>query len=406
VRLAYLSCDPGVRVFGGSGASVHVRETVRALRELGHEVVGFAPDLGLGEEVAEREGFTRVPLRGLAAEAGRLLERERTGRSDHVVREWRRLLYSEYAQRALRARLAAFRPDAIYERYSLFAYAGVELARELGCALLLEVNAPLSREAARYRELVLRHTAEGLEARILGAADALFVVSAELARHARELGVAAERILVQPNAVDPDRFHPELSGAALRARLGLASAHVVGFVGSLKPWHDLDTLCAALAGLHREDPAWRLLVVGEGPRLEALRGAGPFVLCTGPVGYEAVPEVLAAMDAVVVPYDKDGDVYFSPLKLFEAMAAARPVVGARVGQVAEILRDGENGLLYEPGQAADLAARLRELPARPDRGASLGAAARRDVLARHTWRANAERIVQRARACGAGGRPS
>jgi glycosyltransferase involved in cell wall biosynthesis len=404
VRLAYLSCDPGVRIFGGSGASVHVRETVRALRDLGHEVAGFAPDLGLAEEVAERDGFGRVALSGLAAEAGRLLAGEPAWPSDHVVREWRRLLFAEYAQRALRPRLEAFGPDAIYERYSLFAYAGVELARGLGCPLLLEVNAPLAREAVRYRELVLRHTAQGLEARILRAADALFVVSAELARHARELGVAAERIQVLPNAVDPERFHPSLSGAALRARLGLASARVVGFVGSLKPWHDLDTLCAALACLHREDPDWRLLVVGAGPRLEALRRAGGFVTCAGTIEHEAVPEALAAMDAVVVPYDKDGEAYFSPLKLFEAMAAARPVVGARVGQVAEVLRDGENGLLYEPGQPGDLAARLRELWERPDRGAELGAAARREVLARHTWRANAQRIVEQAEACGAGAR--
>jgi glycosyltransferase involved in cell wall biosynthesis len=400
VRLAYLCCDFGVRPFGGTGASVHVREMVRALRALGHEVEVFAPDLGLAPADAPPDGFHALPLHDLAEETARLLAQEAGFRSSHVVREWRRILYAEQVQRVLGAVFERRPPDAIYERYSLFAYAGLELARRWRRPLLLEVNAPLCREAATHRELVLRDTAFELERRVLAGADALFAVSDEVADHARRLGVAPERIEPLPNGVDPERFHPRVRGERIRAKLGLEGRRVIGFVGALRPWHDLDTLLAAARRLAREDPELRLLVVGAGPRLDALRAlAEPCLVCPGALPHEEVPEALAAMDAVAVPYAKDGDAYFSPLKLFEAMASARPIVGARTGQVAQALRHGETGLLYEPGQPDDLAARLRELLDRPAWAAGLGSAARTWVLRRHTWESNARRVAARAEAC-------
>jgi glycosyltransferase involved in cell wall biosynthesis len=398
MRFAYLSCDFGVPVFGPLGASVHLREMVGALHGLGHEVEVFSPNLGLGAAVPAPGGFRQLPLDGCAARAASLLSSEDTGRSDHLVREWRRLVYAEQVQRTLLPILERWRPDAIYERYSLFAYAGVELAERLGVPLLLEVNAPLTLEAAKYRELVLRRTAEELERLVFERAAALFVVSRELEMHARRLGVPGEGIHVLPNGVDAERFHPDVSGGAVRERHALHGKRVIGFVGSLKPWHDLDTLLEAARRLAQRDPRIRLLVVGEGPRLAELRAARePHVICTGAVPHDDVPAHLAAADVVVVPYGKGGDAYFSPLKLFEAMAAAKPVVGARIGQVAEVLVHGESGLLYEPGEPADLAERIREILDAPGRGAELAAAARRAIVPGRTWRDNARRIVEIAR---------
>lgn len=403
MRFAYLSCDFGVPILGPLGASVHLRETVGALRGLGHEVRVFSPNLGGPGEGPAAEGFHELPLAGCGARAARCLASEDTGRSDHLVREWRRLVYAEQVQRRLLPVLEDWRPDAIYERYSLFAYGGVELAERLGVPLLLEVNAPLTLEAAKYRELVLRRTAEELERLVFERAGALLVVSRELEMHARRAGVPAERIHVLPNGVDPERFHPDVSADAVRARHDLEGTHVIGFVGSLKRWHDLDTLLEAARRLARQDPRIRLLVVGEGPRLAELEAAHePHVICTGAVPHQDVPAHLAASDVVVVPYAKGGDAYFSPLKLFEAMAAAKPVVGARIGQVAEVLAHGESGLLYEPGEPADLAERIRELLVAPERAAELGRAARRSVVASRTWEVNARRITEVARALGRG----
>jgi glycosyltransferase involved in cell wall biosynthesis len=297
-------------------------------------------------------------------------------------------------QRKLLPPLREYRPDVIYERYSLFAYGGIELARELEIPLLLEVNAPLSLEASRYRDLVLRGTARELEGHIFRSADTLLVVSRELEEYARGLGARAERIRVLPNGANEERFRPGLAGGAVRARYGLGRKRVMGFVGTLRPWHDVDTMLDALERLAGLDDRVHLLVVGEGPASDRLRRLGnAHVTCTGAIEYEDVPEFMAAMDVVVVPYSEEIDCYFSPLKLFEAMAMGKPVVGARIGQVAELLADGETGLLYEPGNARDLADKVRLALDLPDRGRKMGSAAREWVVGTRTWKRNAREIA-------------
>lgn len=346
---------------------------IRALRAQRHEVLVLSPHAGL---VAADGALTAVS--GLVAGD--------PAAPRHLDREVRALMFSERLG-SVRAQLAAFAPDAVYERYALFAYGGGELARALGVPHLLEVNAPLCEEQATHRALVLRRTAEELEARILSGADAVLPVSSALAEHARRLGVPDERIAVSPNGVDPERFDPAISGAAVRARHGLVGKTVIGFVGSLRPWHDLDALLRAVERL----PDVHLLVVGDGPRRAEL-AAGERVQITGAVEHALVPGHLAAMDVAVVPYGPSSGTYFSPLKLFEAMAMGRPVVAARLGQVGEALEDGRTGLLYEPGSDEDLRARIAQVLAAPDRGAALGAAAREAVLARWTWAHAARRV--------------
>ena len=148
-----------------------------------------------------------MPLSGFAHDVVRLLATEDMTKSEQQAREWRILVYSEYAQKTLLPILAKSQPDIIYERYSVLSYPGVELAKQLQIPLVLEVNAPLWQEKTKYRGLVLRRTAEELERKVLNAADALIVVSAALADYARQLKVPEDSINVLPNGVDRERFH-------------------------------------------------------------------------------------------------------------------------------------------------------------------------------------------------------
>lgn len=405
MRIAYLSADFGVAVNGSSGSSIHIREVTRALRALGHEVRIYSTSRYEFDQSSEDGSLQIVHLDGLAGDAAKAIEHEELGALAHLSREFRRLLYSEYLQRALLPLLADFGPHCIYERYSLFSYAGVELARSLGAPLVLEVNAPLSLEAAKHRDLVLKRTAADLEARIWCSADRLLVVSETIEKYAMSLGVLRGRIAVVRTGVDTELFAPSVSGEHVRQRYGLGDKKVIGFVGSLKPWHDLDTLLAAMRLLVADDPAYHLLVVGEGPRFDELAANNErFATYTGAVVHEEIPAYLAAMDVVAVPYAPGDAHYFSPIKLFEAMAMAKPVVGARIGQVANVITHGETGLLYEPGDAPDLAGAIRRVFALTDRGAELGRSARAAVETHYTWRHVAEQIVGAAEALLAGAR--
>jgi len=393
MKIAYLSCDFGVRVFGTSGNSVHLRELARALRGLGHEVKIFSPSPGTEDGGARDPDFHLLPISGFTKQVAGLLRHEDTDQPSHLFRELKRVLHAEQVQRTLLPVLRDFRPDFIYERYALFAYAGVELARELRIPLLLEVNAPLSQEAAKYRELVLRHTASELERSILNAADALVVVSQTLQDFAQDLGVPGDKISIVPTAVDVDKFSPDISGQSVRDRYGLNGKNVIGFLGSLKPWHDLDTFLAAARLLVRDDESIHVLIVGAGPRLEEVRSQGAsYITCTGAVEHDEVPAHLAAMDVVVTPYALKGDAYFSPLKLYESMSMARPAVGARFAQIANVLTHGENGMMYEPSNEQDLADKIQQILALPDKGAAIGAAAR-ETMKGQTWEQNAREVT-------------
>jgi glycosyltransferase involved in cell wall biosynthesis len=102
------------------------------------------------------------------------------------------------------------------------------------------------------------------------------------------------------------------------------------------------------------------------------------------------------MDAAVAPYPMLPTFYFSPLKIFEYMAAGLPVVASRIGQIPEVIRDGTHGLLCPPGDAAAVAAALCRLKEDPDLGARLGRAARAHVVQHYTWNQVASRILHLA----------
>jgi glycosyltransferase involved in cell wall biosynthesis len=381
VKLAYVCTDPGIPVFGRKGASIHVQEVLLALARAGTEVTLFARRI---------DGTTPEDLRDVALvelcspEARDTPERERTLLSDNAN-----------VRHAIRS-TGPF--DAIYERHALWSHAPMELAREWDVPGLLEVNAPLVREQAAYRTLHDVRAAEECARRALLSASSVLCVSEEVASFVHSFANSCRRVLVVPNGVDTERFHP-----GVRPTLaGALETFTVGFVGTLKPWHGVETLVRAFARFAERCPGARLLVVGDGPQrvtLEALAtelGVRERSVFTGAVSSNEVPGMVASMDVACAPYPALQDFYFSPLKLFEYMASGRAVVASRVGQVTSVLRHNETALLHEPDDEHTLASHLLRLWREPLTRAALGASARERVAREHTWRATADRILHEA----------
>lgn len=381
MRIAYISADHGVPIFGRKGCSVHAQEVLRALLARGARVDLFTSS-------AEGE----VPA-GLAPVAVHILPRPPKG--EPLVREHA----AQAGNAALREQLEAAGPfDFIYERYSLWSYAGMEFARDRGVPGLLEVNAPLIEEQAQYRVLVDRHAAEQTAERVFKAATALLAVSSEVAHYLESFAVARGKVQVVPNGVDPGRF-PERLRPTCPASPGVFT---VGFVGTLKPWHGLGILVEAFAQLHRGQPQSRLLIVGDGPERERINAAlevrhlAKAAHFTGSVTPSEVPPLLVSMDVGVAPYPSSANFYFSPLKVFEYMAAGLPVVASRIGQLEKLIVPEKNGLLVPPGDAGALAAALERLQMQPELRQRLGRQGREMVLRNHTWDSVAQRILQLA----------
>jgi glycosyltransferase involved in cell wall biosynthesis len=377
MRIAFVSADGGVPVFGCKGCSVHVQAVIRELRRAGHEVELFAMRLG-GAPPAD---LGRIPVHRLDPAPGRGREAE------HPLGINRRL------RRAL-DRAAPF--DLVYERYSLWSHAAMDWAAAQGVPGVLEVNAPLIEEQRRHRALRDPDAAVTAARRVFTRAATIVAVSDEVARYLAGFPGAAGKVRVIPNGVDPERFPPGVPPAIPRA----PDRFTVGFLGSLKPWHGLEVLLEAFGFLHQFHPACRLLLVGDGPERAALeaevrrRGLVEEVQFTGAVPPDTVPRWLAAMDCGVAPYRDAPDFYFSPLKVLEYMAAGLAVAASEVGQLRRIVRHGATGLLLPPGDPWALAGALARLRADPVLRARLARAGREEALREHTWRRAVERTFE------------
>jgi glycosyltransferase involved in cell wall biosynthesis len=233
---------------------------------------------------------------------------------------------------------------------------------------------------------------ERVDRRLVRRADLVLVGSIAAKHEVEEAG--ARRVAVLPNAIEIVRDGSWTSGgAAVRARLGIPdSAAVVGILGRVHPGKGHRFLLHAIARLRAEGLDIRGLVVGDGPDLGHLHtlvcelhiaGDVHFAgYCEDPIAY------LAAMDVFVVPSLKES----LPLTMLEAMALRRTVIATTVGDIPDVIVDGNNGLLVPPGDAEAIAAALRTVVSGPDRRAAIGDRARKIVEERFSAETMSRRL--------------
>ena len=232
-------------------------------------------------------------------------------------------------------------------------------------------------------------------------------------RNLLRAGIADEKIVVNPNGVDTERFRPGIGGDTVRRKLDVAEDETLaGFVGTFGPWHGVVTLAQAITLLPSRSRV-RFLLVGAGRLREEVerivRAAGKEhqVIFSGHIEHERVPALLDACDMLLSPHVplEDGSEFFgSPTKLFEYMAMGKGIVASRLGQIGEVLVDQETALLTEPGDAQQLAAAILRLSRSRELRERLGVAARRAAIAEHTWKHNAQRVLNAYRDLFGGGK--
>jgi glycosyltransferase involved in cell wall biosynthesis len=329
----------------------------------------------------------------------------------YLFRESLALSYNLHFARKVEKNLADRVPSFFYQRHGRYVVSGALLSRRLRRPLVLEYNGSevwFSKHWDPARFLPWLRICEEIS---LAAAALITVVSDALRQELIERGIPEEKILVNPNGVDPDIFHPNCGGNDIRQLLGFQPGQVtVGFIGSFSYWHGIGVLQEAIRLLLREQesdatfPKLRFILIGDGPLSPEIREAlDPYrkrgwVVFTGQLSHEQAPRYLAAADILVSPHVPmpDGKPFFgSPTKLFEYMAMGKAIVASNLDQLARVLAHQETAWLVEPGSARELADAIRLLAADAEMRSYLGNNARKNALSNHTWQQNAARVLSR-----------
>ena len=377
------------------GQYVHIEELIGALRELGHEVIIVAP------AGAENESF--------GADAGGVAWLKR--HLPKFVYELAELAYTLVAYRALAAAVRVHKPDVLYERFNLLLPAGIWISRRFSLPMLLEINAPLFEERARYDGLALKALARWSQRYAWRHADQVLPVTQVLAETVASYGVDVKRITVIPNGINGARFSNAPDTLSAKRALGLGTGLVLGFTGFVRDWHGLDQVIDMIAkdpptGATKRgsssmadgvDNGRMLLVVGDGPARASLEaqaarlGISDRVRFTGIIGRDDVARYVAAFDIALQPAVV---AYASPLKLFEYLALGKAIIGPAQPNITEILTDGDNALLFDPADPTSMAQAIDRLCSDPDLRARIADGARRTIVDQKlTWLENAQRVV-------------
>ena len=384
LRVVYLRATPGPGTQAG-GAASHIKGVVEGLQALGVEVEIISNDQIAGLNFPQ-ERFTVIPP-------------QPGGGTRALFDIHNNLVFTRGAVPLIERA----DPDFIYQRYARFSWAGVVAAMRIKRPLFLEYNGSevwVGRHWDRVGSLDLLERYERLN---LDAAARIFVVSEVERRNLEARGVHSEKIVVNPNGVDVERFRPGVGGAETRRELGIKDDEVVaGFVGTFGPWHGVEKLAEAIKGIGANLPV-RFLLVGSGglhaeveKQLESETKAGR-VIFTGAVAHDRVPKLLDACDILVAPHVPlaDGSEFFgSPTKIFEYMAMGKGIVASRLGQIGEVLVDEETALLVEPGNAGELRNAIVRLIESETLRTHLGTRAREVAEREHTWTHNARRVLE------------
>jgi glycosyltransferase involved in cell wall biosynthesis len=276
-------------------------------------------------------------------------------------------------------------------------------ARSMGVPVVLEANASEVWAKQRWSRLIFDRTAKACERAAVAVSDIVAVISKGVKEQLLPAGLQEFQVVLNPNGVDPEEFHPQVDGSGIRTRYRLENKTVVGFIGSFTRWHGVETLFDAAVAAVKKNTSLQFLFIGDGDLRAQLErraldlGIADRLVFTGLIPHAEAPAHLAACDILVSPhlgFDKGEKFFGSPTKLFEYMAMGKAVVASDLEQIGEVIRDGSNGRTMRPGDAGRLEALIGELCNDKGQRDRLGDAAARDVTMKYTWEKNVARIIE------------
>lgn len=341
-RILYVSTHPHLNLAAPSGPGTHMREVIKAFRDEGYEVHTF---IAGGEEMEPGQTAIRFSKKSWKKFIPKLLWES--------LKEWRLLMHNQKMMAQLQGAILNVQPDFIYERGYAFMTAGVELANRNDIPIFLELNAPYPEEIkAMSGSGVFSSFTEIAEKKQSRLASQIIVVSSAMKDYfERKHNVSSEKIIVTPNAVNLSFL--DINQALRESMISKFNGNrVIGFVGSIFPYHGVDKLIKSFASVvskHSHLKA-KLLIVGDGEVLAELQqlaidlNVSSEVIFTGNVPHKDVSTYISLMDVTVMA---DSNWYGSPVKIFEYGLFGKYIIAPNTQPVRDVMEDKKHGWLLK-----------------------------------------------------------
>lgn len=381
MKILYFSPHPHINSASPSGPGTHIREVIRGMENAGHEVL---PIIAGGTEISPTPFHPQK--KGIKETIKSFIPK----RVWETVKDRNLRKLSTAQESMLEKIIEEFNPDIIYERCYFMMTAGVRVAKKKGIFHILEVNAPYPQEKIEMSgaSLIHQHSLHA-EKEQLAKTNMIVVVSSALKDYCINIeSSAAHKTLITPNAVNLDTI--EKSNPAKDEE---NSNLIIGFVGSIFPYHGVDNLIRAFAKLTQND--LELLIVGDGEVLDEYKelchtlNIDKKVTFTGNVPHSEVYNYIQQMDITVMA---KSNWYGSPVKIFEYGALGKMIIAPDNVPVNDVMEDGVDGILIDETEN-ELYNSMLQLIENPRKGQVMATNFKHKVIQNHTWNRVAESIL-------------
>jgi glycosyltransferase involved in cell wall biosynthesis len=348
MRIIYYSPHPTHDIVSEVGYATHQREVIHALQNLGHEVLPVIMGGTSMDDISPitSGNYKASPIKKLLkALVPRILW---TSLNNLKLRQ-----HDQIAGQRLEQVILAFQPDLIYERSEYLQDSGALCASKNKIKYFLEVNAPFVEEMRSFEGKSLLETkAHQIEKFKLAKADKVITVSSALADFLiQNYNCDSSKIFVQANCINPNKININQDLVnELKLQFKPNNEKVIGFVGSMFPYHGVDMLIKAFAEVLNIRKDTILLIVGDGQILNNLKkmcvdlDIENYVKFTGKISHDKVFNYIETMDICIMA---KSNWYGSPVKLFEYGLMNKPIIAPNESPVLDVMVHEKDAIIID-----------------------------------------------------------
>jgi glycogen(starch) synthase len=386
---------------------VHTGYSIRSLHLIAAQYrLGFRPQALTGplqvvddpkavETVVENITYRRTPFRGKFSEWA--ISRRRPILREAAVVQLIRNRILELTEKEPVDLIHAHSP-------ALCGLGALQAARSKGIPFVYELrafweDAAVDQNKTSTRSLRYR-LSQKLEDHVVHRAGAVVGISQSILDELKKRKTDPTRLFHVPNGVDVEKFSPVSRDDGLASKLGLGSEPVLGFIGSLYRWEGVAWLVRAVAELRRRGTSCKLLIIGDGEEMPAVReavrelNAQGFIQILGRVPHDEIERYYSVVDVLVYPrHSVRLTELVTPLKPLEAMALGKAILGSDVGGIRELVEPEKTGVLYRADNLDDFCMQAKRLLAETSLRRKLGEQAREFILREKDWKVLAQRYI-------------